>query len=103
MINFTVQMKLNKFAYLYSKPLGNHTLKIMKKIPGNLLQKTWKNHGNIMEFCQSEKEGTLDVIVQLYNLDRMHPRHRPRSAPSTSMIILVYTCRQRHHFYERHL
>ena len=29
-------MKLNKFAYLYSKPLGNLTLKIMKKIPGNL-------------------------------------------------------------------
>ena len=28
-------MKLNKFAYLYSEPLGNHTLKIMKKIPGN--------------------------------------------------------------------
>ena len=21
--------------------------------------KTWKNHGNIMEFCQSEKVGTL--------------------------------------------
>ena len=31
-------MKLNKFAYLYTKPLGNHTLKIMKKIPGNLLK-----------------------------------------------------------------
>ena len=31
-------MKLNKFAYLYSKPLGNHTLKIMTKIPGNLLK-----------------------------------------------------------------
>ena len=31
-------MKLSKFAYLYSKPLGNHTLKIMKKIPGNLLK-----------------------------------------------------------------
>ena len=31
-------MKLNKFAYLYSKPLGNDTLKIMKKIPGNLLK-----------------------------------------------------------------
>ena len=30
-------MKLNKFAYLYSKPLGNHTLKINEKIPGNLL------------------------------------------------------------------
>ena len=38
-------MKLNKFAYLYSKPLGNHTLKIMKKIPGNLL----KTPGKIME------------------------------------------------------
>ena len=48
-------MKLNKFAYLYSKPLGNHTLKIMKN--------TWKfilkNPGNIMEFCQSENVGTL--------------------------------------------
>ena len=31
-------MKLNKFVYLYSKPVGNHTLKIMKKIPGNLLK-----------------------------------------------------------------
>ena len=48
-------MKLNKFAYLYSKPLGNHTLKIMKKILGNLLKKP----GKIMEFCQSEKVGTL--------------------------------------------
>ena len=38
-------MKLNKFVYLYSKPLGNHTLKIMKKIPGNLLKKP----GKIME------------------------------------------------------
>ena len=35
-------MKLNKFAYLYSKPLGNHTFKIMKKIPGNFQKKTWK-------------------------------------------------------------
>ena len=45
MINFFVQMKLNKFAYLYSKPLGNHTLKIMKNTPGNLLKKP----GKIME------------------------------------------------------
>ena len=63
-------MKLNKFAYLYSKPLGNHTLKIMKKIPGNLLKKTWKNHGNIMEFYQSEKVGTLNpelyVLIQCF-------------------------------------
>ena len=38
-------MKLNKFAYLYSKPLGNHTLKIMKKIPGNLVKKPGKKVG----------------------------------------------------------
>ena len=24
-----------------------------------IYQKTWKNHGNIMEFCQSGKVGTL--------------------------------------------
>ena len=38
-------MKLNKFAYLYSKPLGNHTLEIMEEISGNLLknlEKSWK-------------------------------------------------------------
>ena len=37
-------MKLDKLVYLFSKPLGNHTLKIMKKIPGNLLkylEKSW--------------------------------------------------------------
>ena len=60
MINFLFKWKLNKFAYLYSKPLGNHTLKIMKILPGNLL-KTRKSHGNIMEFCQSEKVGTLQL------------------------------------------
>ena len=37
-------MKLSKFAYLYSKPLGNHTLKIMKKYLKNL-EKSWKYHG----------------------------------------------------------
>ena len=35
-------MKFNKFAYLYSKPLKNHTLKIMEKIPGNLLTESGK-------------------------------------------------------------
>ena len=54
-------MKLNKFAYLFSKPLGNHTLKIMKKYL-EIYLKTWKNHGNIMEFCQSKKVGTLWTI-----------------------------------------
>ena len=37
-------MKLNKFAYLYSKPLGNHTIKIMKKyleIYFKKLEKSW--------------------------------------------------------------
>ena len=41
-------MKLNNFTYSYSKPLRNHTLKIMKIIPGNLLknlEKSWKYHG----------------------------------------------------------
>ena len=41
-------MKFNKFVYLYSKPLGNDTIKIMKKIPGNLLknlEKSWKYYG----------------------------------------------------------
>ena len=38
-------MKLNKFAYLYSKPLENHTLKVIENLPGNLLKKTWKYHG----------------------------------------------------------
>ena len=41
-------MKLNKFAYLYSKPLGNHTFKIMKKYleiyfikPGKVMEISW--------------------------------------------------------------
>ena len=34
-------MKLNKFTNLYSKPLGNHTLKIMKKIPGKIMEISW--------------------------------------------------------------
>ena len=38
-------MKLNKFAYLYSKLFGNHTLKIMKKNPWKF---TFKKPGKIM-------------------------------------------------------
>ena len=59
-------MKLNKFAYLYSKPLGNNTLKIMKKIPGNLLknlEKSWKYHGNL----SVGKSGTL--LITLFDID----------------------------------
>ena len=58
-------MKLNKFAYLYSKPLGNHTLKIMGKKTWKFTKKPGKIHGNIMEFCQSEKVGTLNLHVEL--------------------------------------
>ena len=38
-------MKLNKFAYLYPKPLGNHTFKVMKKY----LEIYFKKIGKIME------------------------------------------------------
>ena len=56
-------MKLNKFTYLYSKPLGNHTLKIMKKIPGNLL----KNMEISWNFV-SPKSGNPDNITGIvYN------------------------------------
>ena len=59
-------MKLNKFAYLYSKPLGNHTLKIMKNNTWKFTLKNLENHGNIMEFCQSEKVGTLILNIGKY-------------------------------------
>ena len=58
-------MKLNKFAYLYSKPLGNHTLKNIEKNTWKFTKKTWKNHGNIMKFCLSEKVGTLSSLHAL--------------------------------------
>ena len=58
-------MKLNKFAYLYSKPLGNHTLKIMKEIPGNLLrnlEKSWKYHGILSVRKSGNPEYILGVL-----------------------------------------
>ena len=60
-------MKLNKFAYLYSKPLGNHTLKIMKKIPGNLLknlEKSWKYHG----ILSVQKSGNPEDYMKLFSV-----------------------------------
>ena len=65
MINFLYKMKLNKFAYLQSKLLGNHTLKIMKKYL-KFTKKIWKNHGNTMEFCQSEKVGIFKMGPMLF-------------------------------------
>ena len=51
-------MKLSKVVHLYLEQLENYTSKIMKKYL-EIYQNTWKNHGNIMEFCQSGKVGTL--------------------------------------------
>ena len=34
----------------------------MEKNTWKFTLKTWKNHGNIMEFCQSEKVGTLKIV-----------------------------------------
>ena len=72
MINFFVQMKLNKFAYLYSKPLTNHTLKIMEKIRGNLLknlEKSFKYHGILSvqksvnpEFCLFKAKSKFPLV-----------------------------------------
>ena len=58
-------MKLNNFAYSYSKPLRNHTLKIMKIIPGNLLknlEKSWKYHG-ILSARKSGNPGNCNNIL----------------------------------------
>ena len=35
----------------------------MKKYLENYQKKNFKNHGNIMEFCQSKKVGTLKTII----------------------------------------
>ena len=43
MMNFFVQMKLNEFPYLYSNAVGNHILRVIKKLPGNLLKKPGKS------------------------------------------------------------
>ena len=70
---FFFQMKLNKFAYLYSNPLGNHTLKIMKKIPGNLLkklEKSWKYHG-ILSVRKSGNPET-SYFVEYFNTRAIH-------------------------------
>ena len=62
-------MKLYKFAYLYSKPLGNHTLKLMKEIPGNLLknlEKSWKYHGILLVRKSGDPEKGATVKERFY-------------------------------------
>ena len=82
-------MKLNKFAYLYSKPLGNHTLKIMKKIPGNLLknlEKSWKYHGilSVRKSGNPEGNSTYNIIECILFL--------PNSAFRFQDVLLIYFC-----------
>ena len=59
-------MKLNKFAYLYSKPLGNHTSKNNKKIYWKFtkknLEKSWKYHG-ILSVQKSGNPEYSTVII----------------------------------------
>ena len=65
-------MKLYKFAYLSSKPLGNHTLKIMKntwkftKKPGKIMEISWN-------FVSQKKwepcHGNSYVILIVYLLE----------------------------------
>ena len=52
-------MKLSKFAYFIFKTTWKSYFKNNEKNTWKFTKKTWKNHGNIMEFCQSEKVGTL--------------------------------------------
>ena len=61
-------MKLNKFSYLYSKPLGNHTLKITKKLPGNLLknlEKSWKYHGILSVWKSGNPDNSMCSLTLL--------------------------------------
>ena len=68
-------MKLDTFADLYSKLLGNHTLKIMKNT-WKFTLKTWKNHRNIKAFCQSGKVGTLGIPTVFRMSGFMHAQHK---------------------------
>ena len=56
-------MKIGKFVDVNQNNL-EITLKIMKKYL-KIYWKTWKNHGKVMEFCQSRKVGTLESAIKL--------------------------------------
>ena len=68
MINSLFKLNSISLHILHSKPLGNHTLKNNEKNTWKFTLKTWKNHGNIMEFCQSEKVGTLVLPIEAFNI-----------------------------------
>ena len=60
-------MKLNKFHILIFKTTWKSYFKNIEKISWKFTKKTWKNHGKIMEFCQSEKVGILNKFAYLYS------------------------------------
>ena len=67
-------MKLNKFAYLYSKPLGNHTLKIMKKYL-EIYFKTLKYHGILSVRKSGNPEYVREVSQTRSNLEFVKQKH----------------------------
>ena len=52
-------IRLNFYGNIDPKVIRGH-IKNIQKIYLDFFWKTWKNHGNIMEFCQSRNVGTLD-------------------------------------------
>ena len=81
-------MELNKFAYLYSKPLGNHTLKIMKKyleIHFKNLEKSWKYHG----ILSVRKSGNPDDMMHLMLLPQFPPRPMDRQTWAVNIVVIL--------------
>ena len=61
MINFLFKCNSISLHIYIFKTTWKSYFKNNKKKCLEIYLKTWKNHGNIMEFCQSEKVGTLSV------------------------------------------
>ena len=53
-----ILFRWNFYVNIDPKVIGGH-IKIFRKYTWNFSGKTWKYHGNIMEFCQSGNVGTL--------------------------------------------
>ena len=82
-------MKLNKFSYLdlYSKPLENHTLKIMKKKPwkftkkpGKIMEISWNFVSGNPDVCLSTGEGVSALLHAGIHTDTPHGRPPLHSA-----------------------
>ena len=68
MINFL--FKWNPISlHIYIQNHLESYFKINEKNTWKFTKKTWKNHGNMMEFCQSEKVGTLYLISANYVIE----------------------------------